>query len=348
MYFRPFWQKTISLLGLENKRLEDVCVKQWEIAPATQQDVPPSIHNAEDLDRITGSGEATTLATELGQFHSSVLCHAPTTGFLLEHVDMVDGFLYGKRWKDRLLRVNAPILANKPGVRIPHGSLACTAQGNLWFGHWMADDLTLHLAAEQMGNPFIFDRAEYLHEAGYRQLLGIPRSAVRRAHFDEIIIIRDFGQNDYKHKRYQELRTRLRACIPAPDAGRILLRRGTTGQSRSLVNPDEMERYLVAQGFSVVDPEQLAPVEIVKRMLGAEIVIGVEGSHLTHALYTMAEGGVLCCIEPPSRFVSLFRGYTARLDMRYAVVIGREVGGGAFRVDLDDLNRVLDKIEVAL
>jgi hypothetical protein len=75
--------------------------------------------------------------------------------------------------------------------------------------------------------------------------------------------------------------------------------------------------------------------------------MGVEGSQIPHALLTMADKGVLCCLQPPSRFANTFKGYTDCLDMRYAMLVGYAAPGG-FRIDLDDLSRLLEKIDTEL
>ncbi len=106
--------------------------------------------------------------------------------------------------------------------------------GNHFFGHWITDDLTLHLAAEAIGRPFILKRKAYLHEPEYRRLLNIWCDEVACTHFDEVVVLRDFGQNAYKRKRYEILRNRLKEQFHPGHAKRVLLRRGSLGVSRAI------------------------------------------------------------------------------------------------------------------
>ncbi len=347
MYLAPLKHKLLSLLGAGDEELSAVCARSWQLAPATQQTVAPPIYNPADLERITSSPGPAPLARQLQDFHSTTRHHLPTTAFLLEDVDAVQGYLYCRRWKQALMPAPVPIWARRPELQIAHGSLACTWYGNIYFGHWICDDVPLHLAAEQTGEPVILERSAYLHEPGYRDLLAAPRHAIERAHFDTLVIIRDAAQNDYKRRRLEVLRSRLGAQLRGAGAQRIFISRGLTGQQRAIVNAEELQAYITSQGFCSIDPERLSAAQIAARTWGSRVVLGMEGSHMAHALLTMAPGGVLCCIQPPWQFTSVLREYTQNADVRYAVVVGHAAPGG-LRVDLDDLKRVLERIEAAL
>jgi len=259
----------------------------------------------------------------------------------------VDGYIYGRRWKSRLLPVGAPIWASAPEVQIPLGSLACSWSGNLYFGHWVTDDLSLYLAAAEIAPPFTMERRPYLHEPQYRELLQIPNPALRRAHFDEMIVLEDIGQNDFKRRRYELLRSRLRSHLRKPGSEYVFIRRGKSGATRELANSSEVESFLSSQGFTILDPEALKPLDIAAQLLDARVVVSVEGSQLVHALLAMAQGGILCCIQPPMSFNNIHRGHTECLNMRYATIVGRPSEGG-FSVEIDGLKRLLDKMDEAL
>jgi hypothetical protein len=81
--------------------------------------------------------------------------------------------------------------------------------------------------------------------------------------------------------------------------------------------------------------------------MGAEVVIGVEGSQIPHALLSMADDGILCCLQPPTRFNNTIKGYTDCLEMQYAILVGHAAPGG-FSIDLNNLKRMLDRIDAEL
>lgn len=346
VYLRPFQDKALSLLGL-SRRFQEVATRSWEIAPAQTKPASPALYDPAELDHVQGTWSGTTIAAEVDKLVSPVQSHAATRGFLLKNVDVVDGYLYGRRWKLRLMPVRPPVWAAAPEVRMAHGTLACTWSGNMWFGHWVTDDLTLYLAAAEVGAPFTLERKPYQHEPQYRELLDIPDAPLRRAHFDEMIVLEDFAQNDYKRRRYELLRSRLRAHLPRRGSDYVFLRRGSSGERRSLVNSVEVESFLSSQGFAIVDPEALQPVEVAARLLHARVVLSVEGSHLAHALLAASQGAILCCIQPPGRFNNIYRGHTECLNMGYAIIVARPSESG-FRVELDSIKRILDRIGATL
>lgn len=348
MYLRPFRDKAISLLGLSYKHVADACVRTWELAPAQSKPAAPALYDPAELNHVLGTWSGTTIADEMHKLISPVQHHAATRAFLLKDLDVVDGYIYGRRWKSRLLPVSPPIWASAPEARIPHGSLACSWAGNVYFGHWVSDDLSLYLAAAELGTPFTMERRSYLHEPQYRELLHIPNPALRRAHLDEMIVLEDIGQNDHKRRRHELLRSRLRSHLRKPGSEYVFIRRGASGEARELVNSPEVESFLSSHGFAILDPEALQPLDIAAQLLDARVVVGVEGSQLVHALLTMAQGGILCCIQPPWRFNNIHRGHTECLNMRYATILGRPCEGGGFSVEIDGLKRLLDKMDEAL
>ena len=206
---------------------------------------------------------------------------------------------------------------------------------------------TLYLAARGLGDPFIVKRTPFLHESGYRQLLNISCEPVDRAYFDHVVVLRDFGQNAYKRMRYEILRNRLEERARPTGAKRVLLRRGNLGESRAIVNAPEFESYLKSQGFAILEPERLTSSEIAEQTMGAEVVIGIQGSQIPQALLTMAHGGILCLLQPTFRFNNTTKGYTDCLDTRYAILVGHSDPGG-FSIDMKGLKRMLERIDTEL
>jgi capsular polysaccharide biosynthesis protein len=125
----------------------------------------------------------------------------------------------------------------------------------------------------------------------------------------------------------------------------VYLRRGAFGAQdpRVLINGEEVESFLAAQGFAIVDPDRLSSEELCRQMRGASVVVGIEGSHLAHAIYTMASDGVICALQPPRRFNNVYKDYTDCVGMRYAFVVGAPKDGG-FVVPKDELARTLEKV----
>ena len=108
-----------------------------------------------------------------------------------------------------------------------------------------------------------------------------------------------------------------------------------------LVNEAAITRFLTDRGFEVIDPATASAEQIAVQTLEAKIVVGVEGSHLSHAIYTAADGCTFLVLQPPDRFALAYKEFTDRLDMTFAFLVGDRAPHG-FTVPVDDLARMLD------
>jgi hypothetical protein len=317
--------------------LQKVSDSSRELCPAERKFAQPAIYLPRDIDRITGVMDDTTLDQEMRRIQGGEKLHGATVAYELSDVELSEGFLFKAGWKERLL--TTPPRARGGKESIAHGTLSGSFYGSLYFGHWMTDDLTLNAAAEIIGEPVIPEREPYHHEDGYKRLFKLEPRKVSHAHFDKLTILEDIGQNSYKRQRYQQLRSRLLGHFDPPAGRRIMFHRGMSGVSRLLQNEAEVEALLEQSGFSILDPTKLSSEELASQTAGAEIVIGVEGSQLAHALYSMAENGIMCALQPPYRFNNIFKELADCLGLQYAVLTE-----GGFRIALDEVKELVDRL----
>ena len=343
----PLKQKLLRALTRSSKTLQETSAKQWTICPAERGLVPPAIFLENDLDKITAVMEDTTLEQEMARIRGGEIEHAATIAYSIADCELLDGSLYKSSARLPLTKQPQQLVGATVNEFIEEAALASSYYGSFYFGHWLTDDLTLYLAAEPLAKPVIPARTPYGHEQGYLDLLNIQAHAVTRARFGNLVIFDDFGQNAFKRQRYQELRTRLLNIAPATTGARVFIRRGQQGAARALTNATEIEHILQSQGFHILDPENSTVAEIVKTLSGARLVVGLEGSHMLHCIYTMAENGGICILQPPYRFNNVLKNYSDCLGMTYGFVTGRACDGG-FAIDTSELLQVLDKIERAL
>jgi len=339
--------KQLLSRGIPGSRraLRELSGKNWLLCESESRLSPAAIYLENDLERVTEVMEDTTLERELGRIRGGTIEHAATIAYRLTEVDILEGSLYKGAVRQPLLR-KSDISRKKAELQlIEDAAIACTFYGSFYFGHWMTDDLTLHLAAERVGNPLTIARKRYGHEPSYCGLFGIRQNFVERAKCKQLVIFDDFGQNSYKRERYELLRSRLQNGVKGKGNARVFIRRGSSGSARSLMNSEAVETLLASQGFAIVDPEHLTVEEIVEQTLGADLVVGVEGSHLTHGLFAMADGGTLCVLQPPYRFNNWYKDFTDCLGMRYAFITGATTEGG-FVIEPDRLERLMGKLEI--
>ena len=334
-------QRIQSSFARNEAHLANICEASSQLCPPQSQHTAPAIYLPRDLERVTAVLEDTTMEQELKRLRGGLRHHTASTAYELRKVTLSQGFLFKGPWRHRLLET---ALEPEPSQHYDHGTVTGTLYGSRYFAHWLTDDLTLSLAAEVTGGqPFIPARRLYTHEPAYRRLFQIDPPSITRATFDRFTFIEDHGQNSFKKQRYLTLRSRIFPKTPIPPGKRVMLRRGTSGVSRILENESELETLLADLGFTIVDPSALTAAQLIEQCAGAEIVIGVEGSQLAHAIYVMAEGGIFCALQPPYRFNNLFKDYTDCLGLHYALLTGVASQHG-FTIPLDEVRELLDRL----
>jgi hypothetical protein len=210
-----------------------------------------------------------------------------------------------------------------------------------FFGHWLKDDLAsmlLDVPTERIdvGWP---DWADFHYYSHAFQLDARP---VARARFRRLYVADDFFQHLHKAGRFRELRARLAEYSPPRRAGHIVyLCRGKSGVHRSYENEAEVVELLASRGVEILQPEREDTAEFISQLLGAKLVVSIEGSQLSHALFTLAEGGGVLTIQPPRHFYTPHKDWADSLGMKFGFIVGDETTEG-YRINEDDLLRTID------
>ena len=334
----------LHFLSRHGRSLEQACVERDVLCPAEDNDSHPGIYEERDFERATCCEKTTTMAEERARMSGGIRHHGATVLYRLKDVTLHDGWLASGGWRTQnSCRPSAWQDGARP-VEMERAACASTYVGSLYFGHWLSDDLPLLLEAERHAPAITTARTPWGHEGEYLDLLGLHAQPLIRAHIAQLTWIDNVAQNSYRAEQYRELRRRLRKSVPPVAGRRVMLRRGRSGVERMLVNEKELEAMLSHRGFEIVDPEQSSALEIAHGCAGAEIVLGVEGSHLTHAFLTMAAGGAIVAMVPPYRFINHYKDLTDCIGMRYGMITGTAAEGG-YRVDPDELLRLLNRVE---
>lgn len=328
--------------------LASQAIERRELCPIEDVERPPAIYPAGALDKVSSLSPWRDWDTERGLIEGTPLRHAATEALVIPQVTLAGAYLYRGQAKERIgigpARMLDPDLPTS--VLIPEAHLVSTWTGADFFGNFMQDSLALELIPEQGVHRVGAPTKPYLHEAGYRALLNLPTPPKpRHARIGRLVLYRDFSQNSFKRARYDELRARLRVAAGGGTAAPgIFLRRGSAhGSPRRLVNEEDLAETLAALGFDIIDPEQMDAASIARRALDAPVVVAVEGSHLGHAIYTLAADGALLVIQPPDRFAMPYKEVTDCLGMRFAFVVGSPADGG-FTADPNEIRQMLERL----
>jgi len=103
-----------------------------------------------------------------------------------------------------------------------------------------------------------------------------------------------------------------------------------------------MDEMLKAWGFDILEPGRLDAPEIACRTLDARIIVAVEGSHLSHAIYGMADWGPFLVIQPPDRFPLPYKEFADSMGMTLNFAVAAPAREG-FVVALDEIRLMLDR-----
>jgi hypothetical protein len=315
-------------------------VKEWEIAPGCTTVAPRAVFLPGQLDRVTNwafANEHPRRAMDGGEGF-----HAATRGFLLKDVWMLDGALFKDDGFLRLTSRRDSLPRLRTTVEIDRAALFCTTMGNRYFGQWLMDDCVTYPLACAEGVPVMTDQPMNAHTPAYEEWLDMKPARMHDAYFRELVMFEDYGQNRHKHARFRALGEKLLSHVEERPHPGVFIVRGRTGELRMLRNEIELaERLRDRRGFRIVDPSNLEVPEIIRACAGARVVVGIEGSGLMHGILVLREGCSILTLQPPNRFVTVYKHLADRDGQNFGFVVGMPDGDG-FWIDPEEVERTLD------
>lgn len=339
---RPGTYAVRKLLGLPVEDIGTQAVERWAAFPGSTITVPPAKMLPGQLDRIRGSEFGTipeVVRDFMGGFDS---IQRETIAYRLRDVTLIDGILYSDNAVRHLKPRSSRLPARLAPPEVSHASMYESWLGNRWFGNWLSDDCLTYQLADAEGMPVT---SEHLigHKPDYEQRLGMQPKRMASAHFKHLILFDDQPHNEGKRQRATALREKL-VDQDLPRHAGVFLLRGETGDRRVLLNERAIAEHLAAtRGFTILDPTRVDVGEIIRVCGNAEVIAGVEGSHLVHGLMLMPHDARALIVQPPARVVSVLKLITDRQGQDYSFVVG--VGNNeAFSADVEEIERTLDLV----
>jgi Glycosyltransferase 61 len=339
--FRPVLNRLRRMTG-KDADFWDLADEVWHPASAEVRAFPAALALPGQLDRISATVFGDEHDTRRALTEGGPRKVGPTVAARFRDVDLVDGVLYKARAEFHLRpRQSRWPLAKRPAQTMS-GALYDSWIGLRYFGNWLMDNTETYRLAEADGVPLTIRGDSAGHRADYERLLGIaPQRAVGDVHFDELILYQDLANNSGKLARAADRRSRLAAGRNVSSTPGVFLLRGRTGDLRLLENEAELADSLFRRhGIVPLQAEDQTVDALLSTCAGARVVIGVEGSQLTHALTVMPPGGAMLALFPPDRATAAMKLMTDRLELSFAFVVGLGSIGG-FRVDPDELEATL-------
>lgn len=313
----------------------------WNLSPPETRAFPAAIFLPGQPDRITGTVFGTRAETLHAFTSAAERPLGPTRAARFRDVILADGVLY-RGAAEHHLRARQHRLPPAPRGPALSGAIYDSWIGLRYFGNWLMDDCETYRLAEALGQPVTIRPDSAGHRADYEHRLSMTPLRLQSARFDDLILFDDLPNNAGKRARAADRRHRLTGGKAQATHPGVFLMRGTTGDPRRLQNEAALaERLQARHGITPLHAEQRSVAELTDACAGARLLLGVEGSHLTHALAVMPPGGTLLALMPPDRVTAAMKLMTDRLDLNFALVIGTGAAVG-FAIDADELEATLD------
>lgn len=329
------------------KELEEAASREIIFHPRETGSVRPAIYPDGALEKITGMSPWRNKADDMHLVRGGDTEFEGTFGYVLSQAACMGPSAYSGAFElDFGYGEDSFIVPHEEKEQLDKACLVSTWSGCRWFGCYLLDDYPLELLGGDFGEKVRLSSKTYGDDLGYRDLLGLDQSRIlTNARVSELTVLVDGSYNRSKAERYRELRQRLNEKMAGQNlqGGHLVyLKRPAGGEDREMQNEAEVESFLKANGFVVVDPTGLSPLEVSRLVWGARVVISVEGSHKSHVIFSMADEACLLVIQPPDRFAMYYKEFTDCLDMKFGFLVGETAPGGEWRVDIRDLGKLLE------
>jgi len=327
--------------------LDNLCIKSWEIAPGNTTIVPKAYFLKGQLDRITGTAYTDDPnAIMQGGYEKT---HKPTRAYMLQNIWMLNGtiykglhqFLFHPRTQLKTSMHFFPPIA--VDTEIENASIYNSYDGNAFFGLWLTDDCTMYPLAASEGVPVISDVFASPHRLEYKSMLEMNPFRTNAAYMKNAIFFDDdWGNNKSKHERFAVNRNKILSMFPGTSHPGVFILRRNSGKTRIMLNEVEIAEQLRDKcGFRIVDVTKHSVSEIITACVGAQILVGIEGSHLMHGLMVLQPGASVLTLQPPNRFCGVIKITTDMEKQNFAFVVGIPKDDG-FYIDMEEVERTID------
>ena len=327
--------------------LDSLSVKSWEIAPGNTMIVPKAYFLEGQLNRVTGTAYTDDPNAMMhGGYEKK---HEPTRAYMLKNIWMLNGTIY-KDLHQFMLHPRSQLKTSmnffppiKVDTEITDASIYNSFDGNAFFGLWLTDDCTMYQLAASEGVPVTSNIFASPHMLEYESMLGMNPIRTNATHMKNALFFDDdWGNNKSKHERFVINRNKLLAQFPGVSHPGVFILRRNSGKTRIMLNEIEIAEQLRDKyGFRIVDVTKHSVAEIISACVGAQILVGIEGSHLMHGLMVLQPGTSVLTLQPPNRFCGVLKITTDMENQNFGFVVGIPKED-SFYIDIEEVERTID------
>lgn len=341
------------LMSRQGELLNSLSVKSWDMAPGNTSFVPKAYFLEGQLERIKGIiFTPDAIAIMQGGYS---MTHKTTRAYLIKDIWMLDGSIYKGLY--RLVMHHYSKL--KPRMRyfpsmavdteINDATIYNTYDGHKYFFDWLVDDCSMYPLAVSEGIPVTSNIFAHAHASEYESVFEMSPIRTHTAYLKNAIFFDDdWGNSQSKHKRFVSHRTKLLAKFSGTKHPGVFILRGQSGASRHLINEIELaEKLRDTYGFRIVDVAKQSASDIISVCVGAQVIIGIEGSHMAHGLMVLEPETSLLIIQPPNRFTAVLKLAADMAGIHYGFVVGITKDDG-FYIPLEEVQRTIGLLPTKL
>lgn len=338
--------KIISMSRSDFTKATKITVQPEEVVETKKTFLP-----AGHLEKIKATDPMTTLEFEISRITNKITTHAPTILYELSNVQVRPNLIYNEKFflplpsKSRKEILGANF--NDDPIFIPASFLS-----QRYFGHFMHDDLPGFFLAKKFNAKYALPYPiNYPHATQLMQILSLELQGVHQGKIKKMYISSDFSQNSNKIARYLEVKDQIAHQFQLKCAGNnkcVYIKRGNSGAARILLNEDELINFLTLRGWVIIDPEVLNAKDILNKLFNSKLVMSVEGSALSHTLFSISSEGAIITLQPPRRFASIYKGIFDAMNIRFGIYICSEgLDEKSFVIDdFYSLEKLIDDIQI--
>lgn len=340
---KPLTQLVFKYLGLA-MGCDESAAETVIVCPEEDILVAQAFHLDGQTDRVKGVADNTSFDLERTRIAGGLCKQGATMAYRIENTIFAGGRLYTHRLQNIQGAQRKRKLLTRVNDELETAVLPLSYFAAIYFGHMVFDGGATALMAPTFGESYVdgeVAKGMSGHIGRYWQLFGLNYTGVRDVRIRHAWVFEDRGMNSYKAARLKTLSNRVRS-LPGTRSGHgVFIRRRGWGTHRAPSNEAELEDYFAARGYEIIDPSQMSVDEMVILIRGAEVVVGVEGSGMTHGMLAMAPDTTVVMLFPPWRFNNMMKDYADGLGMRYGFVVG-EAWQDDYRIDPDEIMRTID------
>src|SRR6266850_1191350 len=187
------------LFGGNRRSLEQVAKQSLEICPRLQFRAWQPYFDPHHLSRIEDTPHYGARQIIEEHLLRPQIEFAPVRVHWIDDAWIIDGSVFvpgGQRTELRNTLERRPFLRRmsfnpaEPFLHYDFAALVGTCAGSTWFGHWLEDEVPLHMLATKYGDPVAQVREEYPHERGYLEAFGLAKpTRVGVATFETLVLV---------------------------------------------------------------------------------------------------------------------------------------------------------------